>query len=88
MLDDRKWTNLSRTCSKLFEPSTVVLPFVRYTVPMSDPDTHLLRLNQNMIYLGVCLIGSIRLAKEAHVNHRVIPTSNAIYESVDLAREI
>jgi len=55
---------------------------------MSDPDTHLLRLNQNMIYLGVCLIGSIRLAKEAHVNHRVIPTSNAIYESVDLAREI
>jgi hypothetical protein len=35
-----------------------------------------------------CLIAGIRLARETHVNHRVIPTSNAINESVDLAYEI
>jgi hypothetical protein len=38
--------------------------------------------------LYCCLIAGIRLARETHVNHRVIPTSNAIDESVDLAHEI
>jgi hypothetical protein len=41
-----------------------------------------------MIYLGACLIAGIRLARATTVNHRVIPTSNAIDESVDLAHEI
>jgi hypothetical protein len=38
---------------------------------------------RGMIYLGACLIAGIRLAGE-----RVIPTSHAIEESVDLAHEI
>ena len=41
-----------------------------------------------MIYLGACLIAGIRLARATHINHRQIPTSNAIDESVDLAHEI
>jgi hypothetical protein len=41
-----------------------------------------------MIYLGACLIAGLRLAREKQVNVRVIPTSNAIDESVDLAHEI
>jgi hypothetical protein len=57
-------------------------------VPMFDPDSHLPRINRGMIYLGACLIAGIRLARETQVNARVIPTSNAIEESVDLAHEI
>ena len=57
-------------------------------VPMFDPDSHLPRINRGMINLGACLIAGIRLARETQVNHRVIPTSNAINESVDLAHEI
>jgi hypothetical protein len=41
-----------------------------------------------MIYLGACLIAGIRLARERQVNVRVIPTSAAIDESVELAHEI
>ena len=41
-----------------------------------------------MVYLGVCLIAGIRLAREKQVNHRVLPISHAIDESVDLAYEI
>ncbi|WP_263418685.1 hypothetical protein [Terriglobus albidus] len=41
-----------------------------------------------MIYLGACLIAGIRLAREKQVNVRVLPTSHAIDESVDLAHEI
>jgi hypothetical protein len=41
-----------------------------------------------MVYLGACLIAGIRLAREKQVNVRVIPTSQAINESVDLAHEI
>jgi hypothetical protein len=41
-----------------------------------------------MIYFGACLIAGIRLAREKQVNVRVIPTSNAVDESVDLAHEI
>jgi hypothetical protein len=59
-----------------------------YTVFMFDPDAHLPRINKGMIYLGACLIAGIRLARETHVNHRVIPTSDAINQSVDLAHEI
>ena len=55
---------------------------------MFDPDAHLPRLNKGMVYLGACLIAGIRLARERQVNTRVIPTSHAIEESVDLAHEI
>jgi hypothetical protein len=55
---------------------------------MFDPDAHIPRINKGMIYLGACLIAGIRLAREKQVNVRVIPTSNAIEESVDLAHEI
>lgn len=55
---------------------------------MFDPDANLPRLNRNMVYLGACLIAGIRLARQSQVHVRVIPTSNAIDESVDLAHEI
>jgi len=38
---------------------------------MFDPDAHLPRINRGMIYLGACLIGGIRLARERQVNVRV-----------------
>jgi hypothetical protein len=38
--------------------------------------------------LGACLIAGIRRAREKQVNVRVIPTNDAIDESVNLAREI
>jgi hypothetical protein len=46
------------------------------------------RLNRSLVYLGACLIAGIRLARERQVNLRVVPTSHAIDESVDLAHEI
>jgi len=55
---------------------------------MFDPDAHLPRINRGMVYLGACLIAGIRLARERQVNLRVVPTSHAIEESVDLAHEI
>jgi hypothetical protein len=55
---------------------------------MFDPYAHIPRINKAMIYLGACLIAGIRLAREKCVNHRQIPTSNAINESVDFAHEI
>jgi hypothetical protein len=55
---------------------------------MFDPDAHLPRINRGMIYLGACLIAGIRLARERQVNVRVVPTRQAIEESVDLAHEI
>ncbi|MBB5056060.1 MinD-like ATPase involved in chromosome partitioning or flagellar assembly [Granulicella aggregans] len=55
---------------------------------MFDPDANMPRLNRSMVYLGACLIAGIRLAREKHVNVRVIPTSAAIDESVELAHEI
>lgn len=65
-----------------------ISPFIRYTVPMFDPDDHMPRINRGMVYLGACLIAGIRLAREKQVNVRVIPTSNAVDESVELAHEI
>jgi hypothetical protein len=51
--------------------------------------THTYRASiRGMIYLGACLIAGIRLARATHVNHRQLPTSDAINESVDLAHEI
>jgi len=55
---------------------------------MFDPDANMPRINRGMVYLGACLIAGIRLAREKQVNVRVIPTSQAINESVDLAHEI
>ena len=55
---------------------------------MFDPDAGIPKLNRSLVYLGACLIAGIRLARERQVNVRVIPTSNAINESVDLAHEI
>ncbi len=46
------------------------------------------RINRGMVYLGACLIAGIRLARERQVNIRVVPTSQAIQESVDLAFEV
>jgi hypothetical protein len=46
------------------------------------------RLNRSLVYLGACLIAGIRLARERQVNLRVVPTNNAIDESIDLAHEI
>ena len=55
---------------------------------MFDPDAHVPRINRGMIYLGACLIVGIRLARERQVNVRVVPTRQAIEESVELAHEI
>jgi len=55
---------------------------------MFDPDAHLPRINRGMIYLGACLIAGIRLAQERQVNVRVVPTRQAIEESIDLAHEV
>ncbi|MGB6688267.1 MAG: hypothetical protein WBE76_10530 [Terracidiphilus sp.] len=55
---------------------------------MFDPDAHLPRINRGMIYLGACLIAGIRLARERQMNVRVVPTRQAIEESVDLAHEV
>jgi len=55
---------------------------------MFDPNAHMPRINRGMIYLGACLIAGIRLARERQVNVRVVPTRQAIEESVDLAHEI
>jgi hypothetical protein len=46
------------------------------------------RINRTLVYLGACIIAGLRLAREKQVNVRVIPTSNAIDESVDLSHEI
>lgn len=55
---------------------------------MFDPDAHMPRINRGMAYLGASLIAGIRLGRERQVNVRVMPTGEAIEESVDLAYEI
>ena len=55
---------------------------------MFDPDAGMPKLNRSLVYLGACLIAGIRLARERQVNVRVVPTSNAVNESIDLAHEI
>jgi hypothetical protein len=60
----------------------------RDTIAMFDPNANMPRINRNMVYLGACLIAGIRLAREKQVNVRVVPTIDAIEESVDLAQDI
>jgi hypothetical protein len=55
---------------------------------MFDPNAHMPRINRGMVYLGACLIAGIRLARERQVNVRVVPTRQAIEESIDLAHEV
>lgn len=55
---------------------------------MFDPDAGLPQPNRALVYFGACIIAGLRLARERQVNFRVVPTSNAIDESVDLAHEI
>ena len=65
-----------------------VLLFFAYDGLVYDPDAKIPRLNRGMIYLGACLIAGIRLARERQVHPRVVPTSQAIDESVDLAYDL
>jgi hypothetical protein len=53
-----------------------------------DPDRHIPKPNRAIIYLGACMIAGIRLAREKQVKVRVIPTSRAIEESVEVAHEV
>ena len=55
---------------------------------MWDPFAPMPRMNRTLVYLGACIIAGLRLAREKQVNVRVIPTSTAIEESVELAHEI
>jgi hypothetical protein len=55
---------------------------------MFDPDGRMPRLNRSLVYLGACIIAGLRLARERQVNVRVVPTSNAIEEPIDLSYEI
>src|SRR5580704_17544144 len=55
---------------------------------MFDPNAHMPRINRGIVYLGACLIAGIRLAREKQVNVRVVPTRQAIDESVELAYDI
>ena len=55
---------------------------------MFDPYKDMPRINRGMVYLGACLIAGIRLACEKQVNVRVVPTSQAIDESIELAYEM
>ena len=55
---------------------------------MFDPDAGLPRPNKTLIYLGACVIAGLRLARAKQVNVRVVPTREAIEESIDLSHEI
>jgi hypothetical protein len=55
---------------------------------MFDPDAGIPRPNKTLIYLGACVIAGLRLARERQVHVRVVPTSNAIEESIELSQEI
>ncbi len=52
------------------------------------PGDSMPRLNKGLVYLGACIIAGMRLARERNVNTRVIPTSAAVDESIDLSHEI
>lgn len=53
-----------------------------------DPLEQLPSPNKAMVYMGACMIAGIRLAREKQVNIGVIPTINAIDESIDVAWEV
>jgi len=53
-----------------------------------DPYANMPRINRGMVFLGACLIAGIRLAREKQVNVRVVPTRQAVDESIELAFEM
>ena len=53
-----------------------------------EPYANMARIKRGMVDLGANLIAGIRLAHEKEVNVRLVPTSDAINKSVDLAHEI
>lgn len=55
---------------------------------MFDPYANMPRINRGMVFLGACLIAGIRLAREKQVNVRVVPTRQAVDESIELAFEM
>lgn len=55
---------------------------------MFDPSAVFPKANRQIIYLGACLIAGMRLAREKHIHVQVLPTMDAIEESVDVAHEI
>jgi hypothetical protein len=55
---------------------------------MWDPYYTMPRPNRSLIYFGACIIAGLRLAREKQVHVQVIPTRDAITESVDLSYEI
>jgi hypothetical protein len=55
---------------------------------MWDPHVEIPRPNRALIYMGACMIAGIRLAREKQVNVRVLPTSHAIDESIEMSYEI
>jgi hypothetical protein len=69
-------------------PSLDIRRLFAYNPTMFDPTSNLPKPNRSLIYFGACIIAGLRLAREKQVNIRVIPTGNAIDESVDLAHEI
>jgi hypothetical protein len=78
-----------RVCPICFSSLIRIFSFISpYTVFVFDPDAYLPKPNRALIYLGACMIAGIRLAREKQVNVRVIPTSHAIEESVELAHEV
>ena len=46
------------------------------------------QINQGLVFLGACLIAGLRLAREKQVHTGVIPTSQAIDESINVSYEI
>jgi hypothetical protein len=59
-----------------------------YDPTMFDPDAGTPRPNRSLVYFGACIIAGLRLARQAQVSVRVVPTIHAIEESIDLSHEI
>lgn len=55
---------------------------------MFDPNAHIPRPNRSLIYFGACIIAGLRLARERQVSVRVLPTIEAINESIELSHDI
>lgn len=66
----------------IFAIYSPILPYVW------DPFVATPKPNRTLIYLGACIIAGLRLARERQVNVHVVPTGNAIEESIDLSHEI
>jgi hypothetical protein len=67
----------------ILEPDGIL---ARHRSEMFDPDAGMPRQNRALIYLGACVIAGLRLAREKQVNVRVVPTGQAIDESIEVAR--